>query len=109
MRDHPCAKVGEFAYGQLPHSTGHRSIGAGQFSALRSNETPTGAPFGFTKGNEHRARTQVEQAPFIERRIDRPKKMLSPQSELLQERAIAAEIFRLEIVEKATSLAYDLE
>jgi hypothetical protein len=62
-----------------------------------------------TKGNEHRARTQVEQAPFIERRIDRPKKMLSPQSELLQERVIAAEIFRLEIVEKATSLAYELE
>ncbi len=35
--------------------------------------------------------------------------LLAAQSELIEERAIAVEIFLLEIIEKASSLAHDLE
>ena len=72
MRDHPCAKVGRgFAYGQVPHFTGHRRTA--QANYLWCVET------------------------------------LPAQFKLLNERAIAREIFLLEVIEKATSLADDLE
>ena len=100
---------GGFAYGRLPHSTGHRSNGAGQFSAPYSNEAPTGAPSSNAKGYEHSTRTQVKQAPQKLKDAPLDPSELSPQPELLKECAIAVEIFLFEIIEKAASLADDLQ
>jgi hypothetical protein len=57
-------------------------------------------------GDEHDTGTQVEQ----EGKNPSPTKNdLAPQAELLDERAVAVEIFLLEIVEMAAALAHDLE
>ncbi len=63
-------------------------------------DAPTGAPLLNEKDDEHNTRTPVE--------IDR-KNRLPPKTELLNERAVAAEILLLEIVEQTATLAHDLE
>lgn len=54
--------------------------------------------------NSGRGRVRRCSSPSLDR-INR----LSPQPELLNERAVAGEIFLLEIVEKAAALAHDLQ
>ena len=108
MQDHPCAKVGggsRMANSRTPRGTLERCrpmIGAVFLIMPRAGlPSKTGGRW-IQHKNSDRGPLSQQGAPLS------TENCLAPQPELLNERAVAGEIFLLEIIEKATPLADDL-
>ncbi len=96
----PMREGGEIRVWPTPALHGAPGNGAGQDSVACPIDAPTGAPL----PNESGRRTRHQNSGR-----DRPENRLPPKTELLNERAVAAEILLLEIVEQTATLAHNLE
>ena len=109
MQDHPCAKVGgdsRMANSRTPRGTHERCR---PMIGVVSQTCPEWGSHPKLEGDGYNTKTQLAVDRVSSKPLSRPKNCLAPQPELLNERAVAGEIFLLEIIEKATSLADDLE
>jgi hypothetical protein len=107
MQDHPCAKVGgAFAYGQLPHSTGHQTVQANDGDMLVVlASTPVEALFEPRRATNPSPKIRTTKCSYT----SSSEEGLATQSEFLNQGSVAIEIFSFEIVEKAASLTHDPE